>query len=194
MNIIIDAYNLLKQLTNGTLGEHERRRFISSMQLYARKKQHAITIVFDGGSYQRPFLEDFDEVTVVYSGYELTADDYIKKLLPRLHPNNALIVSADRAICTAADDYNIASINPPDFMRFVHRAVDTSMHATIRSKEKAQPLNEDHASIDDLMEAASKVIIDKDQMIEHDEKQYRHAPKKILSKTERKLETIIKKL
>lgn len=194
MNIIIDAYNLLKQLTNGPLGEHERRRFISSMQLYARKKQHLITIVFDGGSYQRPFLEDFDEITVVYSGYELTADDYIKQLLPTLHPNNALIVSADRAICTAADHYDIASINPPDFMRFVHRTINTPIHATIRNKEKAQPLHNDHASIDELMEAASHVIIDKDQMIEHDEMQHRHSPQKNLSKTERKLETIIKKL
>jgi predicted RNA-binding protein with PIN domain len=197
MEIIIDAYNLLKQLTNGPLGEWERSRFISTMQSYAHKKQHTVTIVFDGGSYERPFLEDFDDITVVYSGFKLTADDYIKNLLPRLYPNNALIVTADRAICHAADNHNITSINPPDFMRFVHKAVNTAMHVVMRSKDKPKPLHasaKDHLSIDELMEAASNVIIDKDQMIEHDETHDRRAPKKVLSKTERKLETIVKKL
>lgn len=197
MEIIIDAYNLLKQLSSGTIGEHERRRFITTMKSYSIKKHHKVTIVFDGGSFKRPFWEDFDDVRVVYSGFELSADDYIKQCMPALHANNALIVTADRAICMVADRYDIVSINPSDFMRFVHKAVDTSMHVAIHGDDKARPLRaqtQKTESLDALMEQASAVVIDKDRMLEDNDAHVKRTIQKRLSKTERKLETIVKKL
>ena len=78
MLLLIDAYNVLKRVTPSVIvDERERSRFVEQLGRYAKKKQHKIVLVFDGGFSGRATQERLFGIYVVYSGFEQTADDYI---------------------------------------------------------------------------------------------------------------------
>lgn len=191
MIIIVDGYNLLKQLFPAALvSERERHTFIMYMRSYARKKEHEIVIVFDGGPYTWPTKEDHSGIRVVYSGVHESADDYIKYYIDRHTNQDLLLVSSDRELCVHADKRGIASINSLDFYHIIRTTMQESGAAYERSADQARKLSdEDNAELDAIMhEASSKVMHKKD-----DAKDY--ADKELLSKTRSKNERqLVKKL
>ncbi len=47
MVIVIDGYNVLKQLHDEIVSSEERSRYITTLKRYAKKKTHTIILVFD---------------------------------------------------------------------------------------------------------------------------------------------------
>ena len=80
MQIIIDGYNLIKQLFNvSKVSEKKRDSYIQQLISRAKAKSHTLVIVFDGGSYGFPTQEYLNGNLIIYSGYKESADDVIKK-------------------------------------------------------------------------------------------------------------------
>ena len=110
MHIIIDGYNVLKQmLTGDQIGLQQRRAFSNMLGKYAGKKNHAITLVFDGGPHTWTSQEKDHGITVVYAGTKLSADDVIKKMLSS-KKYGVLLVSSDNELKAYAAQLGIASI------------------------------------------------------------------------------------
>jgi predicted RNA-binding protein with PIN domain len=82
MIIVIDGYNVLKQLSLGRhISEQERRQFVHMLSSYRNRKKHSIMLFFDGGPSTWPSKEVIAKVTVIYSGAKKTADAVIMKYM-----------------------------------------------------------------------------------------------------------------
>ena len=98
MHIIIDGYNVLKQvLHSGKISDMQRRAFINMLGKYGEKKNHRIVVVFDGGPDTWPTQQRDHGVTIIYSGIKKSADDLIKDLLNQKH-HNLLVITWDNEI------------------------------------------------------------------------------------------------
>lgn len=191
MIIIIDGYNVLKRNGKKEIPEYERGIFIKTLAHYAKIKKHAITLVFDGGISRRP--EHYKElgIDIVYSGTELTADEYIK-LYVQKHPNRQImVVSADRDLGRRVQNAGGVMLDPVAFMTFL---MDVSAHAMQKgdnqkaiTKTSADTLQE----IDLLMQEAAEQRVHKD---EQERQVIRERPSKKVSKQERTYLQKLKKL
>jgi predicted RNA-binding protein with PIN domain len=121
MHILIDGYNLLKR--NGFNGEtdaHARTTFVSHLAQYAKKKDHNLVIVFDGGPYQWPDTERTKGIEVVFSGERMSADEYIKEYISE-HPNkHLLLITSDRELNEWADEHGVYSLDVHAFAYFLY--------------------------------------------------------------------------
>jgi len=196
MVIVIDAYNVLKQKKTDYISQAERERFIALLDAYAQRKKHEITVVFDGGTSDRLERMMHGLVTIIYSGGRSTADDIIVNLIPRLHVNNALIVTSDRAICKCAYKYQVPTIDPGVFTFYVEREQPESQVEHVPLVTQAVKIDKTVSIswFDKLMEQASRVILNKDSenlaALDDSPRMLRRTR----SKQEKKLDIVIKKL
>ncbi len=130
MIILIDAYNILKQLFEGEMiTEQQRRAFIKQISLYQRKRKHKkILVVFDGGMVQWPSREKIRGTSVIYTGVQQSADDYIKSFVSahKDKAENMVVVSSDRELCSWVDDYGVATVDALEFYRLMVQALKPS--------------------------------------------------------------------
>ncbi len=190
MNIIIDGYNLLKQaLGRKIITDKERRWFHTRAADYARKKGHTLIIIYDGGTSSRPEIEREGQLTTVYSGYKLTADDVIKSYIDEGALRDLLIVTTDRQLNAYASRANIPSIDSLDFYAFMQERKASALGYK-KAAGAAHKLHTDEASteLDVLMQEAASVLMYKEEELKE-----KHAHKKV-SKKERLIEVILKKL
>lgn len=189
MHIIIDGYNVLKQmLTDEQIGLPQRRAFINMLGRYAVQKNHSITVVFDGGPNTWPTQEKDHGVTVIYSGTKQTADDIIKKLLSA-KKYGILLVSSDNELKAAMARAQGASINADEFYALVKNEL-------MQKNEKSatdiliKTTTDSESWLDDLMRS------DMSNMYKYDEPEedQRESPSQRLSKKERAYVQKIKKL
>lgn len=189
MHIIVDGYNVLKQMVSDQeIGLAQRRAFTNMLGKYAAKKNHSITVVFDGGPDSWPTQEKDYGITIVYSGTKQTADDVIKKLL-QAKKYGVLLVSSDNELKAAAARQGIASMNAQEFYRLVKDELSSKSEASshdvlIKTTAELQSL------VDELLRA------DKGKMYKHEEREedHRTSPSRRLSKKERAYVQKIKKL
>jgi predicted RNA-binding protein with PIN domain len=104
MVLLIDGYNILKQITDARfISQQERESFISKLEVYAHRKRHHITLVFDGGEFFKPaYFKISPLMTIVYSGEDRKADDVLKQLVAKQYADNTLLVTSDYEICKYA--------------------------------------------------------------------------------------------
>src|SRR5690606_22277741 len=169
MIIIIDGYNLLKQIyTNAYISMQQRESFIHMLQRYAKIKKHAILVVFDGGDSTWPTVEKRDYVTIAYSGNYESADTYIKSWIANNHHKDILVVSNDRDICLYADEHNIVSIDVIEFYRILKQ----SLHSEKRAKKLVTTLTKTTSNtledLDAIMHEYSDRILSKDEDVSED--------------------------
>lgn len=120
MIIVVDAYNVVKQIVNKKeITDSERTAFLNQMQNYARQRKHSMIIVFDGGPTQWPSQEAMGKLRVVYSGYQDNADTYIKDYLTNHRDRDLFLVSSDRELRDAADRLHIPWIDAMSFYKIV---------------------------------------------------------------------------
>lgn len=165
MNIVIDGYNMIKQVLKKTrITEAERTTLLVNLDAYARKKQHTIHIIFDSGPYDRPTTEKFRSLTVVYSGERQSADDIIKtyieeKVLPAM-----LIVTTDRNLNAFAYQHGVASIDSIDFYGFMkQKPLHTLGYKKVPGKAQKIDKSHDSSELDMLMQEGSEVLFYKDE-------------------------------
>lgn len=189
MHIIIDGYNVLKQMLVSTQIElPQRRAFINMLGKYGKKKNHSITVVFDGGPATWTTQEKDHGITVIYSGTKYSADDVIKKMLLEKH-FGVLLVSSDNELKTAAARQEIVSMNAQDFYTLVKDEL-TSKSEKATFDILIKTATDSESWVDELMRS------DSSRMYKYDdaEQEQRKSPSQRLSKKERAYVQKIKKL
>ncbi|HEV2601731.1 MAG TPA: NYN domain-containing protein [Candidatus Babeliales bacterium] len=193
MVIVIDAYNILKQILGGKfISDHERNIFIRRLGLYAKKRNHTVVAVFDGGLDDRAVKERVYGIYVVYSGLQETADTYMKRYIEEHQQYDLLLVSSDRELCTWAERYNVQSFPALEFYMQVNSVLKSKQEGSGGNRNKAiiKTTDTDNPELDALMSANAGRIDSKQELDSVARVRNKHQ----LSKKEKKLHQKIKKL
>lgn len=192
MIIIVDAYNILKYLYQDKLiTEKQRSQFIEQLIKYGKKKRHEVLVVFDGGQYGLSDRSIKKPVTIIYTGAQERADDYIIRQMEKYKNYDVLIVSTDREITLRAEKQNIPFIDAPLFYTFVCKAFNVSKEKNENSKTTYKLHTESNPVVDELMYSIQiPTYLEKDDC---EVKQTVIKGKK-LSKNERRLMNVVDKL
>lgn len=161
MFIIVDGYNVLKQLiAHDHISETERLAFVGLLGRYAKKRGHKIEIVFDKGPCIYPMKEKYHGVTVVFSGEYKTADDIIIAFCREHQAKDILVVTKDRAIIQAVTSGNCEVVDPKIFYDKVKAVFQKSSEAREYSRGFVAKLTEKKdEEIDALMLEAAEMTI-----------------------------------
>jgi len=111
MIIIVDAYNVLKQIKKGLINQFERNAFIKKLRQYGCTKRYSIVVVFDGGQCTWPMIEKNDPVAIVYSGDHLSADDYIRRYIKEHKNKELMLVTNDGELKKNAQRYEVDALD-----------------------------------------------------------------------------------
>lgn len=190
MIIVVDGYNVLKQIKGSReITHHERERFIALLHQYGKLKGNKMVLFFDGGQAQWPSRERYKGIEVVYSGTGQSADDCIKHYL-KDHPNyDLLLVTSDHELGLWASHIQVPSIHSIDFYRLMMQETTVKHEQANVSGQLVKTTDHANSSIDQLMEEVDTVYSKKDDLV------VTHNPyESRLSKKERKLLQKIKKL
>jgi uncharacterized protein len=127
MHILIDGYNLIRQSVNLRRFERQsldagRQALISWLADYRKRKDHLITVVFDGWK-SGPAQEERDYssgIQIIYSSRGVKADDVIKRITASTD-EEILVVSSDREIATYAARRSKAALSSAEFEAIVNK-------------------------------------------------------------------------
>lgn len=206
MIIIIDGYNLLKKVFPMVKGlfSKQKQLLIKQLSLYKTSKIgviEAIIVVFDGGGLNYSTKENILGISVVHAGVVSSADDWIIDFVSKTSHRDILLVSLDRGLGAACEEYGIASIRVDDFYDLMQKnnslfSQKKTYTTEIGSLQKYNSLdtdseNKNDIDIDLLMEQASMSIPLKDSSVIKENIKTRSTKK---SKKDRLLFNIIKKI
>lgn len=192
MTIVIDAYNVLKQVL-GTKYIHEpdKATFIAYLNKYSSQKGHAIILVFDGGPFEWPSKERIKGIYVVHSGIHENADAWIKSYMLHNKAKDLLLVSTDREIGRFVSHLGIETLDALDFYEILRESLKLYESASKKHKESIIKVSETEApGLDELMLESSRVVPQKVEDLLEDRKSKPRQP----SKKERKIMQKLKKL
>jgi predicted RNA-binding protein with PIN domain len=193
MILVIDGYNLLKQIIKSSFATPtERQLFITDISKYARNKNHTVVLVFDGGPYTYPMREKTKDLTIVYSGMKQSADEYIKNYIQQQEPSSILVVSSDKGLSSFAAREGVPYIGALTFYRIMKEEKSTLYVAKAAGKAQKLMGHESNPELDALMQEASSTLMYKDEASAEQPEPKAHGSK--LSKNEKKLLSILKKL
>lgn len=197
MTLIIDAYNVLKQLSSAQhISQIQRDAFVRKLSSYAERKGHRIIIVFDGGTSKHPHRLRESGVEVIYAGYAMSADEVIKHLCDTLRNEQVAVISSDRSLCAYVSYSNIACIDAHLLQDLIQHADKQEPLRLVKAEEKARKRTGHVSSseLDELMHAGSEQLLIKSEDEEYAEQKKRLVNRTKLSKTEKKLKKLVNKL
>lgn len=213
MIIIIDGYNLLKQLFPGKKGliDKQRDHFIRQLGYYQKKKNKEIKeiiVVFDAGPFRHATREIKYGVTVVFSGQKSNADNWIIDFTERKKNEDLLVVTMDRKLIESCGRHKAHALSSLDFYHLMQKSIlddlpkETSFsHSTTIEKYESIEIDDetttspiDHKALDLLMEQESINITKDVEKNDNISTQHRKGKSFTLSKEEKKAYTKIKKL
>ncbi len=194
MIVIVDGYNLIKQIYEAKRISHEQRsKFIKKLADYFQKRHLKGVIVFDGGESNYPYREKHGVMTVIFSGYKESADEVIATYIQEHREYELLIVSSDRAVRQYAETLGKKTMKATDF--YYHYLMDEKQQKEI-SKD-SQLFKTTEASVPELdelmMESTEKIKI-KSEDIDDEKAPLRHKSPNKLSKKERSYKKVTDKL
>lgn len=192
MIIVIDAYNVLKQVLGTTrVAESYKNQFINQLSKYSSQKGHTIVLVFDAGPFEWPSKERVSGIYVVHSGVNENADTWIKDYVSRHKSHDVLLVSTDRELGRFVSRLNVQTMDALDFYAILQEALKVFDSSGSEQKQTVVKISDlEQPELDSLMLDASKVVPQKAEDMSKDRasKAHRH------SKKERKIVQKIKKL
>ena len=193
MYIVIDGYNLIKQLYNvNKISEKKRDNYVEKLINKADDKGHSLVIVFDGGEYGFPTKEQRNNHLILYSGYKESADDVIKQYVADHRNLELIVVTSDREIRDFVHNLGVDTIGSPGFDKLFSQdrpdassTVSISRHArTIKMGDGSDP------ELDELMAGVAGESVVKDDS----EKESRQSGARKESKKEKKMRKKLAKL
>lgn len=190
MILLIDGYNVIKQVYDEKQVAHEQRdAFVAKISGYLKKRGLIGVIAFDGGQAPYPYKSTSGAITVIFSGYKQTADDVIKKYLDEHKNEEILLVSSDHELRIYAHALGKETINAYEFYkRYVQQPAPA---APEHIKAPLVKIAHDAPSeLDQLMEEATQQLSHKPD----DGQTVRRPQAEKLSKKERKRERLLDKL
>ncbi|MCP5463994.1 MAG: NYN domain-containing protein [Deltaproteobacteria bacterium] len=142
MNILVDGYNLIRQVPalhdyeNESL-ERAREELIKLLASYRKFKRHKITVIFDGVLNLSEFAPGFKQagIEVAFSPESKTADDIIIETVHR-SPLSYLVVSSDQALARKVEHLGASTINSNSFYNKLVQANLMGELDTEESEEK----------------------------------------------------------
>lgn len=168
MIILIDAYNLLKQILHTQfVHETQRVKFIKELQDYALKRSNDVVLIFDGGYDLYEYEDHARHIEIIYSGQAQTADDVIKKYLKERQGQNILLVSSDRELRDCAKKCSIESIQSLEFYEIMQEVMQYQKKCEEKiEKTLYKTTKNENLELDLLMEEGSRKLVNKN--VEHD--------------------------
>ncbi len=190
MILLIDGYNVIKQVHDEKQVAHEQRdAFVAKIAGYLKKRGLIGVIAFDGGQAPYPYKSTSGCVTVIFSGYKQTADDVIKKYLDEHKNDEILLVSSDHELRVHAHVLGKETINAYEFYK-----------RYVQQPEQPEPGHVQTPLVKISADAPSEL----DALMEESTRQLSHKPNdgqvvrrpqaEKLSKKERKRERLLDKL
>jgi predicted RNA-binding protein with PIN domain len=153
MHILIDGYNLIRQSVSLKRFERQsldagRKALIAWLADYRKRKDHRITVVFDGWE-SGPAQEERDYacgISIIYSGRGVKADDVLKRITAATD-EEIIVVSSDREISSYTTRRGKATLSSAEFEFIVNRQSSPSADDQIASQkdeedeENSRPAN-----------------------------------------------------
>lgn len=195
MILLIDAYNLLKQLFGKEISDMQRVAYIGILNAYAKIKHHSIVLVFDGGLFDYSIREKQGNILSIDAGRNRTADEVIMEYIDEHKAQDMILVSSDRELTNYASKHGIVAVDSPVFDKYVRQALEKSqekMVPTLQKAHKIHPEDKDE-ELDVLMQEASQMVVQKPED-DAAHKQVSRRKGAVLSKKERKIMSKLKKL
>lgn len=208
MILIIDGYNLLKQLfpKKKDLLDKQRKQLVKQLAFYKSKKNNIkeIILVFDGGLDKHATREISNGIVIIFSGQKNSADEWIENHIKKNKEKEFLLVTMDRELIKNCHKYGCDAIDGPDFYKILQETLLDKIEEKSKqsnnikkyniNNENEQPLSQiDNIGLDLLMEQASMNIQEKDDNI-YQNKTSRKSPAKKPSKKEKKILKKLRKL
>lgn len=195
MIVLLDAYNILKQTQPKLeISDAQRRAFIDRVERYAHVRDHRVFIVFDGGESRFSTKSNRGSSVVIYSGTQQSADDVVKRLCAEYAHKQVVVVSSDRQVCAYANLKGAVCLDANLWESVLAGASqNVSPVALVKDTGIAhkRPGHESSAELDALMQQASAQMMVK---AEDDHEVCRKSAKQTLSKAEKQLKKLVKKL
>lgn len=191
MMILIDAYNVLKQMApTGHITSGQRTAFVRKIEQYVRHRGHSAYVVFDGSEVDA--IRSSSTLHVIYAGAGRPADDVLKKLCQKFSHLETVVVSSDRDVCAFANLYGIACIDAHLLYELLSDRTEEAALHVMKSSGAAhkRPGHESSSETDILMQEAAEKLLIKSE----DERVVRKKKAASLSKTEKKLKKLVNKL
>jgi len=153
MHILIDGYNLIRQSVSLKRFERQsldagRKALIAWLADYRKRKDHRITVVFDGwesGSAQEE-REYSCGISIIYSSRGVKADDVLKRITASAD-EEILVISSDREISSYATRRGKATLSSAEFESIVSRQSSASAYDQLPvqkdedDEENSRPVN-----------------------------------------------------
>lgn len=212
MILIIDGYNLLKQIFPGVKNNLDKQKnaFIQQLAYYKAKKGADITeiiVVFDAGPATHATRTIKSGVVIIYSGIKSSADNWILHFAENNKHKDLLVISMDRALCNTCKEFDVDTMDVYEFYKILQtnildQALQQSTMPEQTSFEKYEPVDleeiehssVDHTALDLLMEQSS-IQMHGQKNDAHDKPSTDRKGKSItLSKKERRILVKLKKL
>lgn len=199
MIIVLDSYNILKQVFNpDQVNEAVRRSFINKLIKYAHAKNHYMVIVFDGGPHTFPHKTVGKKIEVIYVGTLQTADDYIKEYIEGHQGKDLLLVSSDRELVLFAQRYQVAVVPGDTFYGYLDGSAEKKQATEQKKPSNNQVIkmsDDDDQELDALM-YGMPVVPEKIKKEYDGNRGYneRQSQQHTASKKERKLNQKLRKL
>jgi len=194
MIVVIDGYNLIKQILGSKRISHKQRdQFVVQLAQYLKKRGLKGVVVFDGGESTYPYSVKKGNVTIIFSGYKETADEVIASYLQEHKEYELLLISSDRALRNYAETLDKQTMNATEFY---YRYLENKPVPEKGSGDQTLFKMTDNApeELDELMlEATEEVEFKKEDLPEETEIP-RHKSIKKRSKKERRRKKLLDKL
>jgi len=129
MFILIDGYNLIRQSDELRRFERKsleagRKSLIAKLIEYAKKKNHHVTVVFDGiqNGWADEGRDREGNINIIYSRHGERADDVIKRLAAHTG-EEIIVVSSDREISSYITKLGKTSLSSMEFEAIVNKII-----------------------------------------------------------------------
>ena len=128
MIVLIDGYNLLRQVFPKLRGKLDKQRklFVKQLGIYKRIRSEGIAeiiVVFDGGLFGHASREVSGGIVVIFSGQKSSADEWIINYTQKHKGKELLLVSLDRKLKDSVKIFGCDSVDVFDFYNIVKRTV-----------------------------------------------------------------------
>ncbi len=165
MIIVIDGYNLLKQIWPGQKNNltKQRDRFIQQLAYYKTKKDPTIdeiVTVFDAGPSPHATRTVKSGVVVVFSGTKSSADSWIVEFVERNKGKELLVITQDRALKTACEKFDLDTLGVHEFYGILQQNLLSDAAQAFSGNEKIEPELEKYESVDDELPAGDSKALD----------------------------------
>lgn len=160
MIVLIDGYNLIKRILGDKhVSAAERTRFINEIAAYLKQRPMQAYIIFDGGHTAYPETSSHNALTVVFSGYKKSADDYILQYVAMHKEHEILVITDDRELRNLVTRSQKHVLNTYDFYhQYVKKDVKKVSSKRYHDVAFIKTTSYESPELDELMQEASQTV------------------------------------